>query len=312
MQGSKPLVSIITSVFNKESFVVESINSALNQTYDNIEVIVVDDASTDSSLERISSIDDPRVKVYQIEHGGPSVCKNYGYEKSSGAFVAFLDADDLWERNKIATHIEALSENPLAGLCFSLTRIIDETGSDIFCEAPYTVPTNWYQAMLQRNYLMSGSNAVHRRESLQTIGLFDTTLKASADWDLYIRFARELPLILVPLALVRYRHSQQQYSLDVRAIEQSAMTIIEREYESNAARTFSLKDRKSTVRNLYKYLRSQCHRNTNGPSLEKARAMESAQVLLRSLPYSDTADQIRDLQLAMSLSNGLIGGNPHG
>ena len=312
MQGVKPLVSIIISVFNKEKFVVESISSALNQTYANIEVIVVDDASTDSSWVLISQITDPRLKTYRIEHSGPSVCKNYGYEQSSGSFVAFLDGDDIWEKTKLETHIEALNDNPEAGLCFSLTRIIDETGKELFCEAPYSVPTNWYQAMLQRNYLMSGSNAVHRRESLETVGLFDTALKASADWDLYVRFAREVPLLLIPLALVCYRHSQEQYSLDVRAIEQSAMTIIDREYTSFAASSFSIKERSNTVRNLYKYLRGQCHRNTHNPNLKKSRAMESAQVLLRSLPYLDTKNQISDLKVAMRLSKDIIVGNQHG
>ncbi|CAN5501812.1 hypothetical protein BH10CYA1_BH10CYA1_39690 [soil metagenome] len=312
MQGIQPLVSVITSVFNKERFVVDSINSALNQTYINLEVIVVDDASTDSSFEQVCSLKDPRVKVHRIEHGGPSVCKNYGYGKSSGAFVAFLDADDLWESNKLATHVEALNDNPEAGLCFSLTQIIDEHGNQLFCEAPYVLPSNWYQAMLQRNYLISGSNAVHRRELLQTIGAFDDTLRASADWDLYIRFAREVPLILVPHALVQYRHTQQQYSLDVLAIEQSAMTIIEREYSSTAAQSFSQNDRKSSVSNLYKYLRGQCHRNTTNPNLEKNRAIESAQVLLRSLSYSNTQTQIHDFKLAMRmLSNGVINGDPN-
>lgn len=312
MPDNKPLVSIVISVFNKKRFVVESIKSALNQTYENIEVIVVDDASTDSSFELICSISDPRVKVYRIEHAGPSGCKNYGYEQSTGAFVAFLDADDLWDREKLTTHIEALNEHPESGLCFSLTRIIDESGNELFCEAPYSVPNNWYQAMLQRNYLMSGSNSVHRRESLQHVGLFDTTLKASADWDLYIRCAREFPLVLIPQALVRYRHSQEQYSLDVRAIEQSALKIIEREYSSGAARSFSAKVKSDTVRNLYTYLREQCYRNINNPTLKKTRAIESAQVLLRGLVHSDTKHQFRNLNQAIRLSKNIISGNHHG
>ena len=105
-----PLISVIVPVYNKEKYVAECLNSILNQTYSNIEVIIIDDGSTDKSLEICMRYaeEDKRVKVFPQENGGPSAARNKGLDNAKGEYVAFVDADDILERNAYTLMVNEL------------------------------------------------------------------------------------------------------------------------------------------------------------------------------------------------------------
>lgn len=105
-------VSIIIPLHNSEAFIKETIQSCLNQSYQNIEVIVVENGSTDHSFEIVQGIRDMRIRLYKIEKANASAARNFGLQKAKGEYIQFLDADDLMSQNKIAFQIEALEKKP--------------------------------------------------------------------------------------------------------------------------------------------------------------------------------------------------------
>ena len=127
------LVSIITPVYNCEKLIKETIKSVQKQTYENWEMILVDDCSTDKSEEIINDFaqNDNRIKYFKLkENSGAAIARNYALEKSNGRFIAYLDADDLWRENKLEVQIKFMLDNKLAFSCTDYEKI-DENGNSL-------------------------------------------------------------------------------------------------------------------------------------------------------------------------------------
>lgn len=127
---NQPLVSIITPSYNSMHFVVATIQSVLNQTYSNFELIIVDDCSIDNSFEMLSDLSkkDNRIKVYKLEkNSGAAMARNYGIQVANGKYLAFLDSDDLWDVNKLELQVEFMERNNYV-FTFTNYRMIDEQG----------------------------------------------------------------------------------------------------------------------------------------------------------------------------------------
>ena len=105
-------VSIIIPLYNSEAYIAQTIDSCLGQTHDNIEIIVVENGSTDKSYQVVKSIDDKRLSVFQIPTPNAAAARNYGYQKATGTYIIFLDADDVMAPNKIELQLKALSKKP--------------------------------------------------------------------------------------------------------------------------------------------------------------------------------------------------------
>lgn len=143
MNEQEPLVSIITPAYNAARFISEAIESVLRQTYTNWEMIIVDDCSTDDTIEIVQSYieKDERIKLYQLEeNGGSGVARNRAMDESQGRFIAFLDSDDVWMADKLTRQIEFMLDN---GIAFSFTKYVrmqeDGTVTDAITDAPATV-----------------------------------------------------------------------------------------------------------------------------------------------------------------------------
>lgn len=128
---NQPLVSIITPSYNSTPFIAETIQSVLNQTYTNFELIIVDDCSKDNSFEILTefSKQDERIKVYKLEkNSGAAMARNYGIQTANGKYLAFLDSDDLWDMNKLELQVEFMERNSYE-FTFTNYRMIDEQGN---------------------------------------------------------------------------------------------------------------------------------------------------------------------------------------
>lgn len=137
------LVSIITPIYNAEKFINETIQSVIEQTYENWELILVDDCSTDSSAMLISNFakQDTRIKYFKLDqNSGPAVARNIGIDKASGQFIAFLDSDDMWVNTKLEIQISFMKENNIA-FSFTSYKTIKENGekSNKSIKVPLTV-----------------------------------------------------------------------------------------------------------------------------------------------------------------------------
>jgi glycosyltransferase involved in cell wall biosynthesis/predicted O-methyltransferase YrrM len=278
----KPLVSVIVPLYNKGSFVTTTIQSVLRQTYENFELIIVNAGSTDDSLQRVQCISDHRVKVINIERAHPAVVRNKGFECSAGEYVAFLDADDLWLKTKLETHVAALQANPEAASAFSLVTMIDESGNILAIQSPYSPPTDWHIAMLHEMLPVCGSNCLYTRSSLLLSGLFDTNLLCDEDWDLCLRLSRKSSFVLVQTPLVCYRQSTGQWSLNVQSVYDSAQEILMREVRDSP--TLSNKDLLRIREQKQAYIRNQCLRILKNPNSNKDTAKMAARVLLKLMP----------------------------
>jgi len=293
------LVSVVVAVFNQQDFVVETVNSVLNQTYSNLEIVVVDDGSTDESVTRLLQLKDSRLTVVPLKHAGEANCKNSGFQRSSGDFIGFIDGDDIWEPTKVESHVEALSKNQDAGLAYSFTSFIDEQGLTIYQEPPYASHIDCHRELLRNNFMTSGSNAIHTRKSLVESGTYDPNCAILIDWDLYLRHAKRFPFVLVADHLVRYRVHSGQNSLNVGQMEKSAKRLISREFDQNQTLQQSKQLRDESFDLFYSYLRQQCLRNLESSEIGLSKTLESAWVLALTQKYSSHASKKSDLKVAL-------------
>ncbi|NER48248.1 MAG: glycosyltransferase family 2 protein [Symploca sp. SIO1A3] len=123
-----PTISVIIPAYNAQKTIQETINSVLNQTFSDFELIVINDGSQDSTLEIVSSISDRRMRVYSYPNAGPQKSRNRGIAQATGEYVSFLDADDLWRADKLEAQLQALQGNSQAAVAYSWTDYINESG----------------------------------------------------------------------------------------------------------------------------------------------------------------------------------------
>jgi glycosyltransferase involved in cell wall biosynthesis len=204
-----PAVSIVIPAYNADRTILETIESVQNQTFTDFEIIVINDGSTDRTLEVLQSISDDRLKIFTYENGGVSTARNRGIAHAVGEFIAFLDSDDLWTPDKLELQYAALKHNPTAGVAYSWTQFMDEQGDTrIFRPAP---PTQYagqvYAQLLKGDFIYSGSNVLVRRQAINEIGLFDPTLSGCDDWDYWTRLAADWEFAVVSKYQILYRRS---------------------------------------------------------------------------------------------------------
>lgn len=225
---SGPLVSVVIPAHNAAATVRETISSVLRQTFDHFELIVINDGSTDATEQIVADITDSRVQCFSFANAGPSAARNRGMERSTGEFIAFLDADDLWLPGKIAAQVEALQKNPDAALAFSWSDSIDESGS-FLKKGNYVRPEDpVYEQLIAWNFLDNGSTPMVRRGALQEVGFFDETLRLGEDWDMWLRLAFRYPIVCVPEVHVLYRVRKSSASSNVKPLAEGTLEVLRR------------------------------------------------------------------------------------
>lgn len=187
-----PLVSIVIPTYNRGHCITACIDSALAQTMGDIEIIVVDDCSSDDTAERVAAFSDPRVSYLpQPSNRGGAVARNAGIRAARGEFVAFLDSDDLWLPEKLALQINGLRKaGPGYGLSYTWLRCVDDDGQETMRIHP-DVEGDCFERMLVSNFIGSFSNLVVRRALLVEEGGLDENFRSCQDWDLLIRLCRK-------------------------------------------------------------------------------------------------------------------------
>lgn len=213
------LVSVVVPVYNVEAYIAETIQSILNQSYSNFEILIVNDGSSDRSIEIIQTFDDPRITVIHQENQGVSAARNRGIAQAKGEYIALIDGDDIWDPEKLQKHVEHLENSPQIGLSFCRSAFIDLKGNPL---GIYQMPrlTNIEpHHILCRNPIGNGSVPVIRRAALEAIkhpstrnnGLsmayFDESLHHLEDVECWLRIALKSQWQVegIPEALTLYR-----------------------------------------------------------------------------------------------------------
>lgn len=201
----KPLVSVIIPTYNSASFVAQSVESVLQQTYENIEIIVVDDGSTDDTETVLAPYKD-KIRYIKKTNGGPSAARNLGITEAKGEFIAFQDADDIWLPEKAALQVEHFQQNSHFGVVFTGSVRFNENGLlDSNIRKGYTVPTGMVFDRLLTEHFVAMPSVMVRKSCLDEIGLFEETLIGNEDFNLYLRLARKYAFGFVNQVLVRIR-----------------------------------------------------------------------------------------------------------
>lgn len=226
---SNPKVSIIIPVYNGERYVAQAIQSALAQTYKNIEIIVVNDGSTDSSYEKTKPYL-PFVKYIFQENQGVAAARNKAIKNSSGEFIAFLDQDDLWLPEKLELQVDYLLRNPDVGLVHSNMSYINEEGQPTERDSVFPFPTNLsgscFPELFIRNQIAI-LTVLLRRDCLDKVGLFNEQFSGVDDYDLLLRVSRYYPVGYINQSLAGYRLHGSNTSRDWLGITLTRLRIIE-------------------------------------------------------------------------------------
>jgi glycosyltransferase involved in cell wall biosynthesis len=179
------------------------LESALWQTCSEIELIVVDDASTDNTYRVATSLVDPRVKVIrQANNRGVSAALNTGIQAARGEFIAILEHDDLWLPHKLARQLPLFSQ-PEVGLVYCGVSMIDASGNES-CRVTPTKRGDIYRDLLFKSYITTSSTIIVRRECFERVGYFDEGLRGLQDYDMCIRIARHYYVDYVAAPLVQF------------------------------------------------------------------------------------------------------------
>lgn len=230
MTNVTPVISVVIPVYNGAKTIKETIESVLDQTYENFELIVINDGSQDDTLAIIANIQDQRIKVFSYPNAGLSASRNRGFGRSCGEFIAFLDADDLWTTDKLESQLKALQQNLQAAVAYSWTDHIDECGQILGPDSHVSCSGNIYERLLLGNILSCGSNNLIRTQALNKVGDFDELLKAAEDWDMWLRLAAQYEFVGVPRPQVLYRISSSSMSTNISKMEVASLQVIERAY----------------------------------------------------------------------------------
>ena len=221
-KNDQPLISVVLPVFNGAATITETVSSVLSQQHVSLELLVIDDGSTDATVQVLSDIDDARLKVHSFSNQGLAASRNRGIARAEGQYVSFIDADDLWTADKLHRQLEALKADPEAGMAYSLTDCIDESGRVTGPGGHIVRNGDVYSELLIRNFIESGSNVMIPVPVFARTGTFDESLQAAEDWDLCLRIALAYKVVCVPAAQILYRiHSGAMSSNIDRQVRES-------------------------------------------------------------------------------------------
>ncbi|MGB3405557.1 MAG: glycosyltransferase [Microcoleaceae cyanobacterium] len=246
------LISIIIPVYNGEKTIQETIFSILNQTYQHFEIIIINDGSTDSTLEVISSIPNPQIKVFSYPNSGVSASRNRGIALASGEYISFIDADDLWTPDKLEAQLNALQKHPQAAVAYSWTDWIDESGQVISSGGHHQFSGDVYKHLFLGDFVEGGSNVLIRKSALDKVGVFDESINFSEDWELWLRLAAQYQYIVIPRTQILYRISHQSASFNVLQMEKSSLQVIQKAIDNSPQPIEFLQSQ--CLANRYKYL----------------------------------------------------------
>ncbi len=200
-----PLVSVITPTYNSQEFLKQTIESIVNQTYKNWELILIDDASSDNTVNIINKYVSEYSNIGLVQNKvnfGAGVARNIGIHAAKGDFIAFLDADDTWNPNKLEVQINHMLKNNF-DVCFSSYDLIDETGNSLFKKVK-ALENLSYEKLLRSNYL-GNLTGVYNCKSLGKIR--SPELRKRQDWVLWLKAIKKSnkPAVGIQESLANYR-----------------------------------------------------------------------------------------------------------
>ena len=231
VQRSKT-VSVIIPAYNYARYIAEAIDSALAQTHAPLEVIVVDDESTDDTPRVLAAYGD-RIRAIRQRNGGAGAARNTGIAAARGEYVAFLDADDVWLPRKLELQLQRFEADPGLGLVHCAAEVIDAQGRTVdFVLEGHEGWVGMEMLRLDGHVMSLGSNLLVPRRIVEEAGGFDARLPPSEDWDFAYRVASRYPVAYIAEPLVRYRQHGGGIHLNIPEMERSMLLALDKAFTS--------------------------------------------------------------------------------
>ncbi len=211
-----PKVSVIIPTYNRANFLIQALDSVLVQTYKNLEIVVVDDGSTDDTKRRITPyVEKYGVKyIYQENQGLPSA-RNTGIFNSSGTYISVLDDDDLLYPYTVKRQLEELENHPDYGMVYSDAMVIDEEGNELGLRANGLLPSgDIYKEVTSGRLLCLMGTIMVRRECIDDVGMFDPELMRYEDLDFVRRISEKFKIKFINVPLLKYRKHQKAMTVN--------------------------------------------------------------------------------------------------
>jgi glycosyltransferase involved in cell wall biosynthesis len=230
------LVSVVIPAYNCAEYIGATLESVLAQSHRPIEVIVVDDGSTDGTDAVVRGF---REAVYiRQPNGGPAMARNVGIRRATGPYVAFQDADDLWTPEKLSRQLAIMESDPQIGLVFGDMKNFaadDDGGPTMFekyrlGESYFGDPrrvVNPIEQLVRMNFIPTGT-VLARREALAAAGFFDESFRQAEDWDLWLRIALRFPIAYTPKLVLLRRLHHVNASKQTEAMTVAALQVLEK------------------------------------------------------------------------------------
>lgn len=246
--------SIVIPLYNKAQTVELAIKSILSQTYQNFEIVVVDDGSTDNSVDVVNSIKDSRISLYKKENGGVSSARNYGISKSKCEHIAFLDADDLWADDFLETIYYLISKYPDAGLYATAFSFVYKSGEKFCPEFKYVdncvdggIISDFCKSACDGINPISASSLCINKKVFDIVGVFPVGVKRGEDLDMWLRVACEYDVAF-------YNVSKAYYCLDAGDNANKKINNIDESFPYHRWKYYNYKNKKSLRRYSNKML----------------------------------------------------------
>lgn len=224
MKEFQPLVSVIINCFNGETYLREAIDSVITQTYTNWEIIFWDNQSTDSTKEIVHRYNDTRIKYYYAEcHTALGEARNLGVEKATGEYINFLDADDVWDKNKLEEQVKLLIPGevevvytPFDIICTNPTRRMLNSYKRLKRKA-FSVSEATYNQLLLGNFIIF-SRILLNKALYHSVGGIDTTLQQNEDYQLLLKLSLQTKIRRTEVVHTFYRIHSSNASIDCREL----------------------------------------------------------------------------------------------
>jgi glycosyltransferase involved in cell wall biosynthesis len=228
-------VTVIVPCFNAEATLARTLESVANQSHSNIEILIVDDGSTDatSKIAQRFICNDDRMRLVSCHiNQGVAAARNLGVERANGEFIAPIDADDLWHPNKLELLLRPLIEDPTLGLAYSWFEYINEDDEIFYGGSRYSFEGSVIEKLCKVDFIGNGSNAVMRTALVRQVGGYDASLRArgaegSEDWKLALQLAELSRFAVVKQPLTGYRLAATNMSNRVTQMVSSAELVVD-------------------------------------------------------------------------------------
>ncbi|HEY5895751.1 MAG TPA: glycosyltransferase family A protein [Chthoniobacterales bacterium] len=228
-QAGQPLVSVVVPAFNAEDLIKETLESVSAQHYSNLEIIIVDDGSSDGTCAVVEdwAKRDPRVRLIRQPNAGVGAARNTGIAAAKGKYIAPVDADDIWHPDKTLAQVTVMEKwGDSAGFAYCWTRLINEASEFKTLQPTCSVEGDVFYPLFFRNFTHNASSPMFRASALREVGGYATReeqggVQGCEDWELCLRVAERYKVCVAPRYLIDYRVAGSGMSFNVNGMEKS-------------------------------------------------------------------------------------------